>query len=213
MPDLASRLVVEAAFCGYVTLLLSRLRWWRETGFTVPATRRRLLAYVPLFVLPLIVLAGGGVKTASTERVIGFGLFTLMVGFAEEGLIRGIVLRALQPAGVMRAALLSSLIFGLGHLANVWQGATLAATLIQVAFSTLLGIGLAGARVYAGSIWPAIALHTLLDLFDIAGRGFALPSPQAATLARAAAPIALTGLCAVYGWWLLRRAVRVTREA
>jgi membrane protease YdiL (CAAX protease family) len=213
LPDLASRLVVEAAFCGYVILLLSRLRWWREAGFTPPKTRRWLLAYLPLFFLPLLVLAGNGVKVSSAERMIEFGLFTLMVGFAEEGLTRGIVLRALLPAGAMRAALVSSLIFGVGHLANIWQGASLPATIVQVAFSTLLGIGFAGARVYAGTIWPAIALHALQDLFDSAGRGFALPSPQPMTLARAVVPIALTGLCALYGWWLLRRAARVTRAA
>jgi membrane protease YdiL (CAAX protease family) len=205
LPELASRVLAEGVFCGYVILLLWRLRWWREAGFTPPATRRRLVAYLPLLVLPLLALAGNGVGAASADRVIGFALFTLMVGFAEEGLMRGIVLRALLPGGAMRAAVLSSLIFGVGHLANIRQGASAAATIVQVVVATFLGIGFAGARVYAGTIWPAIAMHAVVDLVDVAGRGFALPTRQPMTLARAVIPIALTGLYAVYGWWLLRR--------
>jgi membrane protease YdiL (CAAX protease family) len=210
VPDLTNRLIVEAVFCGYVIALLSSLHWWREAGFTLPASMRPLAAYLPLALLPLIVLAGNGLKAAGAGRVVGFALFTLMVGFAEEGLVRGIVLRALWPLGVMRAALLSSLVFGAAHLENLWRGASPSATIVQVVFSTLLGFGVAGARVYAGTIWPAIALHALLDFFDVAGRGFALPQAQAMTISRAIVPIALTGLCAVYGWWLLRRAVRST---
>jgi membrane protease YdiL (CAAX protease family) len=172
LPDLANRLVVEALFCGYVILLLSLLSWWGEAGFARSMTHRTLVSYLPLFVLPLLVLAGSGVKTASVGRMIGFALFALMVGFAEEGLVRGIILRALLPAGAVRAVLLSSLIFGVGHFANIWQGASAMATIVQVTFSTFLGIGFAGARVYTGTIWPAIGLHWLLDLFDVAGRGF-----------------------------------------
>jgi membrane protease YdiL (CAAX protease family) len=205
LPDLGNRLVAEAAFGGYVVLLLWRLRWWREAGFTPASTRRRLAAWLPLLLLPLLVLAGSGVKAASAAHMIGFAIFTIMVAFAEEGLVRGIVLRALLPGGATRAAVLSSIIFGVGHLANIAQGAAPAATVVQVFVAAFLGIAFAGARLYGGTIWPAIALHALIDLVDVAGRGFALPQPQAMTVGRAVAPMVLTGACALYGWWLLRR--------
>ncbi|HVT37691.1 MAG TPA: CPBP family intramembrane glutamic endopeptidase [Gemmatimonadaceae bacterium] len=200
-----NRLIAEAAFCGYVILLLSHLRWRREAGFTRPPVTRRLVAYLPLLVLPALVVAGSGMKAASPGRVGEFVLFTLMVGFAEEGLIRGIVLRALLPGGAMRAAVLSSLIFGAGHVANIIQGASPAATAVQVVVATLLGIGFAGTRIYAGTIWPAIVAHALIDLADAATRGFALLPPQPMTVTSAVVPIVLTGTYAVYGWWLLRR--------
>lgn len=209
LPDLANRLVVEAVFCGYVILVLSLLRWWGEAGFARLKAHRRLIFYLPLFVLPLLVLAGNGVKTAGAGRMIAFALFVLMVGFAEEGLVRGIILRALLPAGAVRAVLLSSLIFGASHLANIWQGASATATIVQVIFATFLGIGVAGARVYTGTIWPAIGLHWLVDLFDVASRGFQLPSSQAVTPVRAVVPIALTSLCALYGLWLVRRSRQI----
>jgi hypothetical protein len=205
LSELANRLVTEAVFCGYVVLLLWRMRWWREAGFTPPTTWRRLMAWLPLLLLPVLIFAGSGVKTADAASMIGYTIVTLMVGFAEEGLVRGVVLRALLPGGAVRAAVLSSVMFGVGHLGNIAQGASPSATLVQAVVACFLGIGFAGARLYTGTIWPAIVVHALIDLVDIAGRGFVLPPPQVVTLGRAIVPIALTGLFAIYGWWLLRR--------
>ena len=115
------------------------------------------------------------------------------------------VLRALLPAGARRAVLLSAVIFGLGHLGNVLAGASVGMTAVQALEDTLLGVAFAGACLYAGTIWPVVLLHTLLDLIDVAGRGFAFPPSQPVS-APVLVPIALTGLCALYGWWLLGRA-------
>ena len=134
---------------------------------------------------------------------VGAGL----VGFAEEGLVRGVILRALTPTGLRRAVLASAAIFGLGHLANILTGAAVPTTAVQVLEDTFLGIAFAGACLYTGSIWPVVVLHVSLDLADVAGRGFAFPPTQAGT-APVLVPIVLTGLCALYGWWLLRRTTR-----
>jgi uncharacterized protein len=202
---LGIRLTIEAAFCGYVIFLLGSLWWWREAGFKQPVTWRRLLAYLPLLLVPLLVAASSGFQAAPASQVIGFAILTLMVGFAEECLLRGVVLRALFPGGVLRAALLSSLFFGLGHLVNIWQGASAFTTIVQVIYSFFLGIGFAGARLYTGTIWPAIAVHALIDFVDIASRGFVLAPPQSLALERTIVPIVITGLYALYGWWLIRR--------
>ena len=69
--DLAGRLVIESLFAGYA-FLLTRLGWWRAAGFRRPEDPRRLAATLPLFLLPLIVLAGTGIKAAPGERVLGF---------------------------------------------------------------------------------------------------------------------------------------------
>lgn len=203
--DLARRLMVETLFCGYVIFLLTRLRWWQEAGFQRPESMRRLLASLPLLFLPIVVAASSGFRAAGASQMIGFAILTLMVGFAEEGLLRGVVLRAMLPIGVTRAAVLSSVFFGVGHLANIPHGAAPAATIVQMSYSILLGIGFAGARLYTGTIWPAIVVHALIDFVDIAGRGFVLAPPQSVTLAGVIASLVLTGLYAMYGWWLLRR--------
>ena len=211
VPELNGRLAIEAVFAGYVAVVLTRLAWWREAGFRRPEVTRRLWATVPLFSLPLIVLAGSGIEAAPVEQVLGFVLFTILVAFAEEGLVRGVVLRALTPTGLRRAVLTSAAIFGLGHLANIPAGASVSMTAVQVLENTFLGIAFAGLCLYVGSIWPAVVLHASLDLADVAGRGFAFPPTQPVT-APVLVPIVLTALCALYGWWLLRRAIRNTVE-
>ena len=211
-PDLARQLMVETVLCGYVIFLLTRLRWWQEAGFQSPATWRKLLAGLPLLLLPVIVVTSSGFKSSSASQMIGFAILTLMVGFAEEGLLRGVVLRAMLPIGVIRATVLSSVFFGIGHLLNILQGAAPAATIIQMIYSILLGIGFAGVRLYTGSIWPAIVIHTLIDFVDIGSRGFVLAPPQSLTLAGIIAPVVLTGLYALYGWWLLRRTTKSNRR-
>jgi uncharacterized protein len=205
MPALTSRLVIEAVFCGYVVLLLTRLRWWQEAGFKPPRSGRTLLAFLPLLLLPVAVVASSGFKAASAGQMIAFAALTVMVGFAEEGLLRGVALRALLPIGLMRAAVLSSLLFGIGHLLNLGHGSSPLTVTVQMIYSTLLGIGFAGVRMYTGTIWPAIAAHALIDFADVASRGFVLAPPRDVTLAGVVAPIVITGLYALYGWWLLRR--------
>jgi uncharacterized protein len=205
LPALANRLVIEAVFCGYVIFLLTRLRWWKEAGFRRPRSGRALLAFLPLLLLPIAVVASSGFKAASAGQMIAFAVLTLMVGFAEEGLLRGVVLHALLPVGLTRAAILSSLFFGIGHLLNFWHGSSPSTVIVQMVYSTLLGIGFAGVRLYTGTLWPAIAAHALIDFADVASRGFVLAPPKDVTLAGVVAPIVVTGLYALYGWWLLRR--------
>jgi membrane protease YdiL (CAAX protease family) len=204
--ELTARLLVEALFCIYVAALVTILGWWREIGLNGPRNWRGLAAFAPWLLLLLLVVAGRGVHLADSGRMLAFGALMLMVGFAEEVLMRGVVLQVLCPAGVMRAVLVSSLLFGAGHLLNLFAGHALEPTLIQFIYATFIGIGMAGPRLYAGTIVPAILLHALIDFSDDVARGFVLTAPKVMTLHAAAGAIVITGLYAVYGWWLTRRA-------
>ena len=204
-PELTARLLAEALFCLYVAGLVTMLGWWREIGFNRPRNWRGLAAYAPWLILPLLVVAGQGVHLAGARRMLAFGAFMLMVGFAEEVLLRGVVLRVLRPGGLMRAVLLSSFFFGAGHLMNLFAGHGFQSTLVQVIYATFIGVGMAGPRVYSGTIVPAILLHALVDFSDGVARGFVLTAPKDVTLHGAMVVLVLTGLYALYGWWLTRR--------
>ena len=203
--ELGVRLIVAALFCGYVTTLVKMLGWWKEIGFAKPRSWRAVVAYAPWLLLPLLMVMSGGVRGASPRRIVAFAAFTLMVGFAEEILLRGVSLRAMLPRGVMRAVVLSSLFFGLGHLFNIVQGRDPQSAIVQAIYATLIGIGFAGTRLYSGTIIPAILLHALIDFADQATRGFVLAQPTSVGLRQAGVLIAITGLYALYGWWLTGR--------
>lgn len=134
------------------------------------------------------------------------GIFTLLVGFTEEGLVRGLMIRTLLPGGAMRAAVLSSVIFGAGHFANALYGHDLRATAVQCLAAAFIGLGFAGCRLYSGTIVPAVVLHALIDFSDFGSRGFKPPSTDASMSIRNAIPaFIITGLYALYGWWLVTR--------
>lgn len=200
-------IISEALICGYVILLLTHLRWWREAGFKQPLTWRKLLAYLPLFFLPVVgtLRVFFEVGVGSVGHMIQLVIFLLMVSFAEEGLFRGVVLRALTPSGLTRSVVLSSLFFGLSHLSSIWGGASLLTTIIQVIVAMLLGIGFAGARLYTGTIWPIIIVHTLTNFATTTNGNFALAPVESFTL-RSLTIFFIPALYALYGLWLLRRA-------
>ena len=101
--------------------------------------------------------------------VLGVAMSLGLVGpFAEEVLFRGFLFRqGRQWAGLSfwGAAVLSSLLFGLGHLS---QGATLAAALLAAAITFVGGLIYCWLTERWGSLWPAILLHVGIDFLWLA---------------------------------------------
>ncbi len=201
--------VVQGIFCLLIVALVGRLGWRREVGFRRPFRAASLLAYLPWLLLPALMAMDIPGTPASAGLVLGYAVLMLMVGFGEEALLRGVVLRVLLPGGILRAAILSSVVFGLAHLTNMFEGRDALSTVVQAVYATFLGLGFAGPRLFSGTIWPAIALHGLVDFVDAAGRGFARPSEtQSVTAGQALLVLVITGLYALYGLWLVRRTRR-----
>jgi len=212
--QLSGLLPAQMVLSVYVGFLLTYLAWWRAAGFTRPVSVRALLAYAPWLILPLLMLADSPGQPVAITRVAGFAVFCLLVGFAEEGLLRGVVLRALMPGGVMRAVLISSALFGAAHLTNMFQGRDVFSTVVQAIYATFIGIGFAGPRIFTGTIWPAVVLHGLIDFSDFASRGFTpLSEAKPIQSGQAIVIIAITGLYALFGWWLIRRRVKAVSPA
>ncbi len=82
----------------------------------------------------------------------------MMVGLAEETLMRGYLLHALsQGMGFWPAALATSLLFGAGHLRNEGEA------LMGLASAALIGLLNAYSLRWSGSLWWAIGLHASWD--------------------------------------------------
>jgi hypothetical protein len=89
----------------------------------------------------------------------------LATALYEESLWRGAILGLLRPTGVWRAVLLSSLLFGLGHLANSALRGLSLLILAQAFGAAVQGFGLAALRLRTNTVWPLIPLHALHDVF------------------------------------------------
>ncbi len=90
-------------------------------------------------------------------------------GLLEELVFRGVILCALLKAwanstgGLARSVLLSSFLFGAAHLIRIGLGQPVAVVSLLALDGLLAGIYYAAFVLYARSVWPAVAIHALLN--------------------------------------------------
>lgn len=97
---------------------------------------------------------------------IGWALVgTALVGFSEELLVRGLLVDLVQAdgRGPVVVALVTSVVFGLLHGANVINGQDARTTAIQVLGTIVTGLALFASLAVSGTLWLPIALHFLFD--------------------------------------------------
>ncbi len=165
--DLLLNGVAYSMLAVATALLLERLHWWQAAGFRRPARWYYvLLFWLPL--LPLLLNAIGGLKLAPVEpwRIVAFLVVSLLVGFVEEGIFRGLMLRALLPKGIWTAAVVSFLLFGLAHSVNFALGEDPQAVALQLVYTTTIyGFASAALVIYTKTIWPIVIIHAAIDFF------------------------------------------------
>jgi membrane protease YdiL (CAAX protease family) len=155
-------------------------RSWTSFGFSVPDGWRLWMSVALFLVLAayqayaVATLARSPDARANVRKQMGklsavdviaphtrtelrwWGGVSLTAGFSEEFLYRGYFVWVFSPwLGWWGAASLSLLFFAIGHAYQGWNG--------------VLRTGVVGAIItlivaMSGSLWPAIALHALLDL-------------------------------------------------
>jgi uncharacterized protein len=187
--------------------LLTALGWWRRCGFTKRPGARLLLPFLPWTLLPLLQLLSARMGTDDPLRIFLIVESMLAAGFTEEALFRGVILRALEPRGWLRAALISSMLFGLLHVTGLLVGADPLYVTLQVTWAFLVGFSLAVPVLVSGWIWPAVVLHFAVNVISTLGAGKLVQTetPDSAALASLLVAIAIFALLAGYALWLLRR--------
>ncbi len=130
----------------------------------VPVTSPRKLL---VLLFPALTVAYGfslGFREVPLETLVFALLSVALAGTVEELAFRGVLLDSLAPRGIWRAVALSSALFGLMHVTNLFLGAPWFSVLLQVTFAGMAGTGYAAMRLRTRSLWPPIILHALFDL-------------------------------------------------
>lgn len=89
----------------------------------------------------------------------------------EEMVFRGYILGALRPHGEKTAVLVSALLFGLIH-----------GNILQVPFAAILGFVLGWLVIQTNSIWPAVVLHGVNNLFSVVMQWLEVKFPKTENL-------------------------------
>lgn len=164
-------------FTAGILLMLLLMGFGRRDLFTFKNVKKSLLIIIPALLIsinnfPIIAYLDGRANlTEPFYRVILFLIECLSVGFFEEILFRGILLIILIEKlnhlknGMFVSVLISSLIFGFLHLVNLFEGASISSTMLQVGYSFLMGMLWAVIYLKTGNLWLVMILHATYNFF------------------------------------------------
>lgn len=106
----------------------------------------------------------------SMQKTIFFTMVMFLIGIFEEVLCRGVILNNMlnrwgdTKTGIIKSVILSSLIFGLGHLVNLVAFPTLIIrTVSQIIYASLHGFLFASIYLRCKNIWAVVILHAVYD--------------------------------------------------
>ncbi|EIW15047.1 membrane-bound protease, CAAX family [Lactiplantibacillus pentosus KCA1] len=163
-------------------LLLGIVLLFNATWFQQPLHYRNVPISWPQFkpVLPTLLVTAFIASLALLSTRQWSTTFTalsiaVLISLFEETSFRGLLFQLCQSTwGVLPGALLSSGCFSLTHLLNL-SHQTLTATLLQLAFTFVLGLLLCFITVQTKSLFWAIIIHTANDFFSTMAPTIQLP--------------------------------------
>lgn len=165
-PNSATTALLAVLAVGLVLYLRSD-GWLRYYG--VRPVRRRdfsaTLFYIPLVLVAVMQYTKGLRNDLDLTAVLVIVALMICVGFLEELIFRGMLLRSIQRTSNLRLAIvISGVTFGIGHIVNIARGMTGLNQVIQIGFGVVLGIVLALLFAVTETIVPLIVFHTLLNI-------------------------------------------------
>ncbi len=159
--------VVNTVLSVALAVLVLVLKRGKHYGFARVKEPKKFLWFVPL-VLIVSVNFWNGINVNNTPEEILFHTVNMLgVGFIEEVIFRGFLFRMMAKDNLKIAILVNSLTFGIGHIINLFNGADLVPTLLQVGYATAVGYLFVTIAYRSGSIIPCIIAHSLNNAFSI----------------------------------------------
>jgi membrane protease YdiL (CAAX protease family) len=181
-----------------VAVLLTVMGWWKAIGFRSPDRRGDLLYFLVPFI-PVFMNFIPGVEVTSFRYLLEVLVITVMVGFVEEVIFRGLMLNALKVRGLWKAAIITALLFGLTHALNVLAGKSLVEDVAQIYYAVGIGFAFAALVLHTGILWPLVLAHWLIDFINFIQKpGFTYPAPWNVLI-----PVGLAVVFTAYGVFVM----------
>jgi CAAX protease family protein len=160
--ELEGGLVLRGALALLLALGFTIRGTWGVNGFGGGLQLRWWWALWPVWLLavPMLILYAG--ERSAKEHVLTLAL-CVIIGFTEEAVFRGIMLRNLMPGGARSAILWSAGWFGALHLMGALVGFDGRMVLLTVASAFAVGLVFAWVRIASASIWPVVIAHGFFD--------------------------------------------------
>ena len=130
---------------------------------------RAMLYYVPLLLISTVNIWFGIVFNYPLGKGIVYFLGMIAAGVAEELIFRGLLFRAMSRNNLRSAVIFTSLLFGLGHIVNLFNGSEsdLLAGICQVFYAVSIGFLFAAALLRSGSLIPCMVSHAMFNSLSV----------------------------------------------
>lgn len=208
LSDVLTKNAAAAALCAAMTVFL--FVWLGKNGLRElfglcrpVGGARRYLYYLPLVVIASVNLWCGVTQKLPAGITALYAFRMLCVGFLEELIFRGFLYKALCREGETKAAIISALTFGIGHIINLLNGAAFVPTLLQIVYAVAIGFLFIVLFRRSGSLVPCILTHGVLNALSV----FSL-EPDYRT--QCIISLVLIVLAVSYSVYLLRRVPALT---
>ena len=142
-----------------------------EVGLSKRVNKKQLLWILPSTLIIVLIIVGeitsitqNGLDESQIKSLMLIGGTTILVGFSEELMFRGIILNtALKNYGKLKAIFISSLAFGLLHTVNVLAGLSFSQMIFQFVLTSIFGLLFALIYIRINNILPLMVFHFLWD--------------------------------------------------
>lgn len=171
------KLIADIIITGICYLLILKLGLKNTAGFNKKGFKKGLILGIPFLIIGIgsVIFSNMGtdfsnIKHISIFNTILFTINMLFVGINEEVWMRGLVLNGLmkkyEKSSIWKPIIISSLIFGLVHLPNIFFVEPLT-LLIQVVNAMCGGILFATIFIKSKNIFSVIVIHALTDWISL----------------------------------------------
>lgn len=208
LSDVLTKNAAAAALCAAMTVFL--FVWLGKNGLRElfglcrpVGGARRYLYYLPLVVIASVNLWCGVTQKLPAGITALYAFRMLCVGFLEELIFRGFLYKVLCREGETKAAIISALTFGIGHIVNLLNGAAFVPTLLQIVYAVAIDFLFVVLFRRSGSLVPCILTHGVLNALSV----FSL-EPDYRT--QCIISLVLIVLAVSYSVYLLRRVPALT---
>ena len=119
---------------------------------------------IPVVIISFLNFSFGIHINDSWEQILLISVAMLGVGFSEEILFRGFLMKAIMRKNAKAAILLPSILFGMLHMLNLFGGADVLATILQAVDATSFALICSMFLYRTNNLIPCMICHSLTNI-------------------------------------------------
>ena len=161
---------INIIFSIILIILMIVLKRTTYYGLIKVTNSKKYLYFIPLVLIITVNLWNGININNSVSEIIFYILTMINIGFIEEIIFRGFLFKMMAKDNIKSAISVSSITFGIGHIINLFNGAELIPTLMQICYAISIGYLFVTIFYKSKSLIPCIITHSLtnsLSIFNI----------------------------------------------